>query len=122
MNHEIRLNSTSTGTALRSSGYRLVATLAALAAIFGQCDADEPIRILCYNIHYCQGTDGPYDIERLAKVINQSHPDLVALQEVDVGAKCSAGVQQARRLAKLTCGPYHSSLICNDCRGNQRII
>jgi endonuclease/exonuclease/phosphatase family metal-dependent hydrolase len=42
--------------------------------------ADEPVklRVLCYNIHYGQGMDGVYDIERLAAVINRSKPDLVA--------------------------------------------
>jgi len=101
-------NSTSSRTVLRRSGYRVLATLVALAAIVaqaaigGQCDADEPIRVLCYNIHYGQGTDGHYDIERLAKVINQTRPDLVALQEVDVGVRRSRRVHQARRLAELT--------------------
>jgi endonuclease/exonuclease/phosphatase family metal-dependent hydrolase len=35
-------------------------------------------------------------------VINQAKPDLVALQEVDVGVKRSGRVHQARRLAALT--------------------
>ena len=60
------------------------------------------LRVLCYNIHYGQGTDGRYDIERLAAVINKAKPDLVALQEVDVGVKRSGRVHQARRLAELT--------------------
>ena len=67
----------------------------------GNCGADETIRVLCYNIHYGQGTDGVYDVERLAKVIKQSQPDFVALQEVDVGVKRSGRVHQARRLAEL---------------------
>ena len=95
-------NNTLTRTVLRRSVTRVAASLVALAAIFGQCDADEPIRVLCYNIHYGQGTDGQYDIERLAKVINQARPDLVALQEVDVGVKRSGRVHEARRLAELT--------------------
>lgn len=66
--------------------------------------ADEPItlRVLCYNIHYGQGNDGKYDIERLANVIRREKPDLVALQEVDVGVERSGRVHQARRLAELT--------------------
>lgn len=46
----------------------------------GHADAAEPttLRVLCYNIHYGQGTDGQYDLERLAAVINQAKPDLVA--------------------------------------------
>lgn len=61
-----------------------------------------PLRVLCYNIHYGQGTDGRYDLERLAAVINKANPDLVALQEVDVGVKRSGRIHQARRLAELT--------------------
>jgi endonuclease/exonuclease/phosphatase family metal-dependent hydrolase len=64
----------------------------------------EPItlRVLCYNIHYGQGTDGRYDLERLAGVINQAKPDLVALQEVDVGVKRSGRVHEARELGERT--------------------
>jgi endonuclease/exonuclease/phosphatase family metal-dependent hydrolase len=67
-------------------------------------DAEEParLRVLCYNIHYGQGTDGRYDLERLADVIKKAKPDLVALQEVDVGVKRSGRVHQARRLGELT--------------------
>jgi endonuclease/exonuclease/phosphatase family metal-dependent hydrolase len=66
--------------------------------------AAEPttLRILSYNIHYGQGTDGRYDLERLAAVMMEAKPDLVALQEVDVGVKRSGRVHQARRLAELT--------------------
>ena len=77
-------------------------TVLTFTLIAGQCAADETIRVLCYNIHYGQGTDGKYDVDRLAKVIKQSHPDFVALQEVDVGVKRSGRVHQARRLAELT--------------------
>jgi len=76
--------------------------LIALTLTFGHCAANETIRVLCYNIHYGQGTDGIYDVERLAKVINQTRPDFVALQEVDVGVKRSGRVHQARRLSELT--------------------
>jgi endonuclease/exonuclease/phosphatase family metal-dependent hydrolase len=65
-------------------------------------DETTSLRVLCYNIHYGQGTDGVYDLERLAAVIRQAKPDLVALQEVDVGVKRSGRVHQARRLAELT--------------------
>ena len=74
----------------------------AISFTIDHCKADETIRVLCYNIHYGLGTDGVYDVERLAKVIKQSRPDFVALQEVDVGVKRSGQVHQARRLAELT--------------------
>ncbi len=65
-------------------------------------DRGRTLRVLCYNIHYGQGMDGVYDIPRLAAVINQAKPDLVALQEVDVGVKRSGRVHQAQELGRLT--------------------
>ena len=69
-----------------------------------QASAAEPsrLRVLCYNIHYGQDNDGRYNLKRLAAVVNKAKPDLVALQEVDVGVKRSGRVHQARRLAELT--------------------
>ncbi|MDB4730189.1 endonuclease/exonuclease/phosphatase family protein [bacterium] len=80
----------------------LAISMIAISLTVNHCKADETIRVLCYNIHYGLGTDGIYDVERLAKVIKQSRPDFVALQEVDVGVKRSGQVHQARRLAELT--------------------
>jgi len=71
----------------------------------GFCPADDSsaqLRVLCYNIHYGQGNDGVYDLERLADVIRKTKPDLVALQEVDVVVERSGRVHQARRLSELT--------------------
>jgi len=64
----------------------------------------EPIRlrVLSYNIHHGEGTDGHFDLPRLAEVIRSARPDLVALQEVDVGTERSGGVDQARELGRLT--------------------
>ncbi len=60
------------------------------------------LRILCYNIHYGQGNDGKYDIPRLAKVIKQLNPDLVALQEIDVHVERSGRLHELRILADET--------------------
>ena len=60
------------------------------------------LRVLCYNVHWALGTDGKYDVGRLAKVIKDTNPDLVALQEVDVGVRRSGKVHEVRELAKLT--------------------
>ena len=60
------------------------------------------LRVLCYNVHWCKGTDGKYDVARLADVINKAKPDLVALQEVDVGVKRSGRIHDVRELSKLT--------------------
>lgn len=82
--------------------------LAVIALVFSnsldtqRAHAADSVRVLCYNIHYGQGTDGKYDVARLAKVIAQTKPDLVALQEVDVGVKRSNRVHEAQRLSELT--------------------
>jgi endonuclease/exonuclease/phosphatase family metal-dependent hydrolase len=84
--------------------FLLLATPLVVLGAGSPASAAEPttLRVLCYNIHYGQGTDGRYDLKRLAGVINDAKPDLVALQEVDVGVKRSGRVHQARRLAELT--------------------
>jgi endonuclease/exonuclease/phosphatase family metal-dependent hydrolase len=65
---------------------------------------EEPrtLRVLCYNIHYGQGNDGEYNLQRLADVIKAAKPDLVALQEVDVGVKRSGRLHEVRILGELT--------------------
>jgi endonuclease/exonuclease/phosphatase family metal-dependent hydrolase len=60
------------------------------------------LRVLCYNIHYGQGMDGEYNIQRLAEVIKAARPDIVALQEVDVGVRRSGRVHQLQKLGELT--------------------
>jgi endonuclease/exonuclease/phosphatase family metal-dependent hydrolase len=42
-------------------------------------------RVMTYNVHGFVGTDGACDPERIAAAIEQSAPDLVALQEVEFG-------------------------------------
>jgi len=41
------------------------------------------IRIMTYHVHRCRGGDGRTDPERIAEVIRQVAPDLVALQDVN---------------------------------------
>jgi endonuclease/exonuclease/phosphatase family metal-dependent hydrolase len=60
------------------------------------------LRVLSYNIHYGQGNDGEYNLQRLADVINATKPDLVALQEVDVGVKRSSRLHEVQILGELT--------------------
>lgn len=83
-----------------------MAAIPAVAILLLPCalNAEETraLRVLCYNIHYGQGNDGRYDLERLAAVIAAAKPDLVALQEVDVGVNRSGRVHQAQRLGELT--------------------
>jgi endonuclease/exonuclease/phosphatase family metal-dependent hydrolase len=57
---------------------------------------------MTYNIHHGRGADGAIDLERIAAVVRAAGPDLVALQEVDVGTGRAGGVDQAAELGRLT--------------------
>jgi endonuclease/exonuclease/phosphatase family metal-dependent hydrolase len=63
--------------------------------------------LLTYNIHHGEGTDGVLDLERIAAVINEASPDLVALQEVDDRVARTGGVDQAAEVGRLT-GMHHA--------------
>lgn len=80
----------------------LVAVALGFPTVASAQEQSRALRVLCYNIHYGQGMDGRYDVPRLAEVINRTRPDLVALQEVDVGVRRSGRVHQAQELGRLT--------------------
>ena len=58
------------------------------------------LRVLTYNVHSCRGTDGRLSPERIAAVIAGARPDVVALQELDVGRARTGGLDQARLVAR----------------------
>lgn len=60
------------------------------------------LRILSYNIHHGEGTDGKVNLARIAQVIMTSGADLVALQEVDRKTTRTGRVDQATELGILT--------------------
>ncbi len=64
------------------------------------------LRVLTYNIHHGEGTDGKLDLKRIAEVILSARPDLVALQEVDHRTQRTGQVDQAAELGRLT--GYHA--------------
>jgi len=76
--------------------------LAAVSGISAVGAEPTRIRILSYNIHHGEGTDGKLDLERLARVIQSVKPDVVALQEVDRGVKRTNGVDEPAELGRLT--------------------
>lgn len=47
-------------------------------------------RVMTFNIHHGEGTDGRIDLDRIAGVIRAGRADLVALQEVDRGVARTA--------------------------------
>ncbi|HEX2800862.1 MAG TPA: endonuclease/exonuclease/phosphatase family protein, partial [Phenylobacterium sp.] len=56
-------------------------------------------RIVTYNVHRCVGTDRRLDVGRVADVLATLSPDIVALQELDVGRRRTGGVDQAHEIA-----------------------
>lgn len=54
---------------------------------------------MTYNVHRCVGVDRRLDVERIAGVIAEHEPDIVCLQELDVGRARTGGVDQARAIA-----------------------
>ncbi|QKY70387.1 endonuclease/exonuclease/phosphatase family protein [Lentibacillus sp. CBA3610] len=47
-------------------------------------DNEKTVRIATYNMHTGIGTDGHYNLDRLANTIRESGADIIGLQEVDV--------------------------------------
>lgn len=58
------------------------------------------LRILTYNVHSCRGRGGRPDPLRIADVIASAEPDVIALQELDVGRMRTGGVDQAHAIAQ----------------------
>ena len=57
------------------------------------------LRLVTYNVHRCVGTDRALDVERVAGVLASLEPDVVCLQELDVGRARTGGVDQAQAIA-----------------------
>ena len=58
------------------------------------------LRLLTYNVHRCIGIDGRLSPERVAAAIAATKPDIVVLQELDVGRARTGGVDQAEIVAR----------------------
>lgn len=67
----------------------------------------ELLRVMTYNVHSCVGMDGKLDAERIARVIARARPDVVALQELDVGRVRSFGMDQAHLIARYLEMEFH---------------
>jgi endonuclease/exonuclease/phosphatase family metal-dependent hydrolase len=80
--------------------------LCVLCALCGAklCSAELPqeIRVITYNIHHGEGTDGKIDLERIAKLLVAEKPDLVSLNEVDQGVERTHGIDTPAEMARLT--------------------
>ncbi|MEO6244716.1 MAG: endonuclease/exonuclease/phosphatase family protein [Opitutaceae bacterium] len=58
------------------------------------------VRLMTYNIHGCSGMDGRVSPRRVARAIATHQPDIVALQEVDLGRRRSRAEDQAAIIAE----------------------
>lgn len=67
----------------------------------------DTLRVMTYNVHSCIGMDGKIDAERIARVIARARPDVVALQELDVGQVRSFGMDQAHLIARYLEMEFH---------------
>ena len=76
------------------------------------------LRIMSYNVHSCIGMDGRISPRRIARVIAQQSPDLVALQELDHGRLRSRGENQASAIAQIL--GYHVTFLATVTRGAER--
>jgi endonuclease/exonuclease/phosphatase family metal-dependent hydrolase len=65
------------------------------------------LRLMTYNVHTCRGLDGKLSPHRIARVIARYQPDVVALQEVDVGRARTNHTDQARVIAECLEMEYH---------------
>ena len=57
-------------------------------------------RIVTYNVHRCVGNDRRLDVARVAAVLAAINPDIVALQELDVGRRRTGHADQAHEIAR----------------------
>src|SRR5688500_13705317 len=81
----------------------VVAALSLVVAVPGPAQPGAAtLRVLSYNIHHGEGTDGKLDLDRIAGVIKATKPDLVALQEVDRNTQRTGRVDQAAVLGERT--------------------
>lgn len=58
------------------------------------------LRIITYNVRHCLGRDWRTSPERVAAVLAPFKPDVIALQELDVGRRRSGSVDQAEAIAR----------------------
>ena len=78
------------------------AAMASLVTIGGCAPKPRELTVMTYNIHHGEGMDKKLDLARIARVIRDQKPDLVALQEVDAGTNRTNHVMQAAELGRLT--------------------
>lgn len=103
-------------TSRKALAERQLAVRTALVALLGLflagCGTSRPgitqttIRVMTWNIHHGEGTDGVVDIDRIAELIIDEKVDIVALQEIDRGIPRSKKIDIITALADKTDRTY----------------
>jgi endonuclease/exonuclease/phosphatase family metal-dependent hydrolase len=81
-------------------------------------------RIVTYNVHRCVGNDRRLDVARIVDVLAKLQPDIVALQELDVGRARTGGVDQAHEIGRgldMACH-FHAALTVEEERYGDAIL
>ena len=71
------------------------------AAVAYRRSGNSNIRAMTYNIHSCVNMDGKVRPERIAGVIDELSPDVVALQEVDASIPRTHRQYQAKIIGEM---------------------
>lgn len=89
---------------IRPSALRLAALhhlgRSPLAASSAVTRPERELRLMTYNTHGCSGMDGRVSPRRIGRVVREQMPDIVALQEVDLGRRRSRAEDQAGIVAR----------------------
>ncbi|MEO5960928.1 MAG: endonuclease/exonuclease/phosphatase family protein [Opitutaceae bacterium] len=89
---------------IRPSAFRLAALhhlgRASLTGARGGTARGSHLRLITYNTHSCGGMDGRVSPRRVARVIRAQMPDIVGLQELDLGRRRSRAEDQAAIIAR----------------------
>ena len=65
------------------------------------------LRVMSYNVHSCVGSDLRLNPERVLRIIEQWAPDILALQELDIGQSRTRGLDQPGFFARNTSMNLH---------------
>lgn len=78
------------------------ALMSVVVAAVMRLDAQETMKLMCFNVCHCEGMDKKIDVGRTAARIRAENPDFACLQELDWCTSRANGVDQPAELGRLT--------------------
>jgi endonuclease/exonuclease/phosphatase family metal-dependent hydrolase len=88
-----------------------------LPARKGSATSVRRLRVMTYNVRSCMGMDGKVSPARIARVIRSFEPDIVALQEIDLGRARTRKDDQAKMIAEEL--EMHATFCCTVEKGEE---